>query len=325
MRAVWPVSAVAERRRWLQAALESVDERTPPLVAANLEHSVATVAYMFGEFQAALAGSGRLMVVFRDLGDPLGEARAQFLAGRSLTILGRIAEGEPLLRRSLEASRALGNTPLAGLALAGLARSRSMEGDLPGARDYLAQAFAIYEATGADAYSVLVESAAAGIEFRAGNVERAVQLSTASLATMRGFGLTLFVTIELNALAAYLIGCRRWQDARARAREALELAQETQQLVEVVWSLQHLAVTAVLSVPNAEPAPSTLAAAARLLGYVDARISALGTSRQFMHVRGYDLALAMLRDAIGSEQTRRWMLSGSEYTADQALEAGGSL
>jgi predicted ATPase/transcriptional regulator with XRE-family HTH domain len=325
MRAVWPATAIGERRRWLQLALDLVDAGTPPLVAANLEHSVATVAYMFGEFEAALSSSRRLTAVFAELGDALGVARAQFVTGRSLANMGRVAEGEPFLKSSLAAARELGNTPLAGLALGGLARARSLVGDLASARAFLAEAFTIYEATGADAYSVLAKSAAAGIEFHAGNVEQAVHLSTAALDTMRSFGLTLFVTMEMNNLAAYLIACERWNDARALARDTLELALETQQLVELAWSLQHLAAVVTLSTASLERSSLPAQLAAQLLGYVDARITALGTSRQFIQQQEYDRVLTILRNTLGTAKSRKMMMFGALITEDEAIETAQSL
>ena len=325
MRAVWPASTIAERRRWLHTAIESVDEQTPPIVAATLEHSVATVAYMFGEFEAALAKSRRLIEVFRELGDPLGVARAQFVTGRSLANLGLLAEGEPLLQRSLAGARALGNTPLAGLALAGLARARSLRGDLDGARAHLAEAFELYDATGADAYSVIAESAAALIEFRAGNIARAVQLSTASLSTMRAFGLTLFVTMETNNLAAYLIAGQQWTDARAHAQDALVLAGETQQVAEIGWALQHFAAIAALTADDSRRASSRSEVAAQLLGYVDTRIAALGAVRQYLQQQEYDRVMPILRDTIGAERFEDLMVLGSTMTEERAIETARSL
>jgi predicted ATPase/transcriptional regulator with XRE-family HTH domain len=320
MRAVWPVSAIAERRRWLETALASVDERTPPLVAANLQHSVATTAYLFGEFQAALTISRRLILDYGDLGDALGTARAQFLAGRSLANLGQVADGETLLQRSLQAARLLDNTPLAGLALAGLARIRSVAGDFAAARAHLTEAFALYEATGADAYSVLVQSAAAGIEFAAGDVERAVKFCTSAVAAMREFGLTLFLTMELNNLAGYLTASGRWTQARASAREALALARDTQQLAEVAWSLQHLAAIAALSAEDSRRAAAGAVIAARVFGYVDARIAALGSSRQYLAQREYVRVTTLLRESMDAGRFEEWSASGAALTEEQIVE-----
>ncbi len=319
MRAAWPASSITERRRWLLTARELIDERTPPIVAANIGHSIATVAYMFGEYTAALADSRHLVTVFGELGDALGVARAQFVMGRSLANLGRLAEGEPLLVASLNAARTLNNTPLAGLALAGLARAKCVAGNVEAAREFLAEAFEIYDANGADAYSALVHSAAAGIEFRAGNCEQALAMSLVALDAMRSFNLTLFVTMELNLLAAYYTASDKWADAAVRAREALRSALETEQVVEVLWAIQHLAAIAALTT-DTNGAPQAQRAA-RLLGYVDARMAALEATRQFNEQHEYERVTNVLRNTLGAAPAERSMQSGASLSDDEAIEA----
>ena len=324
LRAAWPASSIAERRRWLLTALESVDERTPPIVVANIGHSIATVAYLFGDYVAALSDSRRLVTIYRDLGDALGVARAQFIMGRSLANLGRPAQGEPLLQASLESARSLGNTPLAGLALAGLARARCVSGNVDAAREYVAQALAIYEASGADAYSVLVQSAAAGIEFRAGNHEQTFGLSLAALDAMRSFNLTLFVTMELNLLAAYYTACDMWDEAGVYARAALTSALETQQVLEVARALAHLAAVAVFTSDAGSGEPRR-EQAVRIVGYVDARITALGAIRQFTEQQEHDRVLSYLRATCGAATLQGLMESGPDWSDDEALEAALNL
>ena len=109
-----------------------MDASTPAIVAANLEYAVASVAYLYCEFESALEASLRLIGVYGKLGDPVGVARSQFIAGRALANLGRVAEGLPLMQQALEAARALRNAPITGFALAGIARARSAAGDLSG-------------------------------------------------------------------------------------------------------------------------------------------------------------------------------------------------
>jgi predicted ATPase/transcriptional regulator with XRE-family HTH domain len=321
MRAVWLAFSVAEGRRWQRAALESVDAQTPPLVAADLEYAVASVAYMYCEFETALGGCRRLIDVYQELGDPVGAARAQFIAGRSLANLGRLDEGEPLIVRALDAARALGNAPLTGFALAGLARARSSTGAHAEARAYLAEAFAIYDAIGAQGYPAVALSTAAGVEFRAGDIERAVELSTTSLTALRNFGFLLFVTMELNYLATYLMASGRWDEARTRAREALVLAQATEQYVEVLWALQHLAAATALSNPQSGGTSARLEIAARLIGFVDARLAALDTPRQNLRKRDYQHVLTVLRESLGGASLEIVLSTGAALTQDQAIES----
>ena len=325
MRAVWLAFPITEGRRWLRAALASVNDETPPIVAANLQYAVASVAYLYGEFESALDASLHLIDRYGKLGDKVGVARSQFIAGRALANLGRVAEGLPLMQKALESARALRNAPLTGFALAGIARARSASGDLSETRAHLAEAFAIYDAIGAQGYPAVVLSTAAGTEFAAGNIERAVELSAQSLAALRSFGIRLFVTMELNYLAAYFVALDAWDDARARAQEALVLAQETEQDVELVWALQHLAAIAALAPAPAEGASRRHEAAGRILGYVDAGIAALGSPRQTLYQQEYDRVMSALTKTIGAPALRVLTTYGATLTGDRAIELAHSL
>jgi predicted ATPase/transcriptional regulator with XRE-family HTH domain len=105
-RLMWRGLTHAEARRWVRTALELVDELTPPHVVARLEHADAHGASMFGERKVSLAAAERALVRYRALGDALGIAWAQHLAGGSLVCLGRFTEGEALLREALAGARA---------------------------------------------------------------------------------------------------------------------------------------------------------------------------------------------------------------------------
>jgi ATP/maltotriose-dependent transcriptional regulator MalT len=226
---VWTQRSPVEGRHWLNAAIESIDDRTPAALAARLVNALAALDFVSGKFEAALAGSLRAASESRKLGDATGEARGQYLAGISLVNLGRVSEGEPLLRRALEAERSLKSFWRVGLALQGIAQARTVVGDLPAARAYVTEALEIYEAWGGGDYNAMrATMLLAKIEFLAGNAARAVQLSTTTLdLTKPRFAFYFFAEI-LSNLSAYLIACDRWAQAHDRAREALDLAVETQ-------------------------------------------------------------------------------------------------
>src|SRR5450432_3236983 len=70
----WSTCSLVEGRRWVRAALESVDENTPPDLVARLEHAEADGAQQFGERKTSLAAAERALVRYRELGDVLGSA-----------------------------------------------------------------------------------------------------------------------------------------------------------------------------------------------------------------------------------------------------------
>jgi predicted ATPase/DNA-binding CsgD family transcriptional regulator len=321
---VWMHVSLVEGRHWLRVALELVDEETPPLVKARLEAAAAVVALSFGEWDDALLESRRLVEKFLELGDSLGVARARFVAGVTLVCLGRAAEGEPVLQLTLEAARAAGNLRLAGGALENIAYARSRLGYLADARARIAEALAIWQSIGADRDAADAAVVLGEAEFLAGNVERALELVAGALVQLRKLPATRTLTPALLNQAAYFIACDRFDEGLAAAREALGLAQETQRNSWPLWALQHLAAIAALSAGPAGGG-SRSRVAAELLGYVDARVAALGSPREDTEQGEYDRVRAALLEALGDAEWARLTQAGAALTESQALELAYSI
>ena len=145
---IWRTFSLFEGRRWVRAALELVDEHTPPDLVARLEHAEADGAQQFGERRVSLAAAERALVLYREVGDVLGIAQTQSLAGGALVLLGRATEAEPLLRAALESARALGDRRLTAKVLMLMGWSRSAVGDFAGARAYLTEALGLTKILG---------------------------------------------------------------------------------------------------------------------------------------------------------------------------------
>ena len=328
VRAMWPVwtqVSPVEGRHWLKAAKELIDDRTPAGVAARLENVAAALAYVSGEFEAALASSRRAIVVCGKLGDAIGAARGHYLAGISLVNLGRVPEGEGLLQHALGAGRSLATPWLVALSLQGIAQARAAVGNLSEARAYLAEALEIYTAIGGGDYRApRATMLLAKIEFLAGNREQAVQLSTRSLATTMPL-FSFYIAAMQTDVAAYLIACDRWGDAHEHAFKALDLAREMQYDVALAWTIQHLAAIAALASRGDDPQCEKSENAARLLGYVDANIAALHVSRQFVEQQEYDRVLTLLSKKLGADELRGLMAGGAAMTADRAVQQARSI
>ena len=71
---------------------------------------------------------------------------------------------------------------------------------------------------------------------------------------------------------------------------------------------------------SAERSPTAYVRAARILGFVDARLAALGSGRFTVQEQEYDRVLAVLRDAMGAELVANLMADGAAMTEDQAVE-----
>lgn len=59
---LWRGFALTEGRHWVRAALEWIDERTPPELEARLEHAEAEGAAIFGEWKLSLAAAERALL-----------------------------------------------------------------------------------------------------------------------------------------------------------------------------------------------------------------------------------------------------------------------
>jgi predicted ATPase len=317
---VWAYFAPLEGQRYVASAFELADEDTPTQVLARLGYASGVIAMQHRAYKVQLSSSEAAIERFRTVGDPLGVARTQDLAGQALVSLGRIEEATTLLRQALTSARMLGNRRLVACVLRNLGYASSVEGDCDAARDYVAEAVPMYEAIGASLSAALARDDLGECEFRAGNAELAFQLGTDALATFRAVDNQRFVSSVLSSLAAYLIALGRYDEAEERAREALALAREQQQDVLVAWTLQHLgAIAALRPHSGSYGAFDAYARAARILGFVDARLQAIGSAKMYIYEHGYERAVAGLREAIGTDAVTSFMAEGAAMTEQQAI------
>jgi predicted ATPase/DNA-binding XRE family transcriptional regulator len=322
-RVVWSSFSLVEGRRWVRAALELVDERTPPDLVAQLEHADADGAQKFGERKASLAAAERALVRYRELGDVLGIAHAQLLAGRSLVPLGRSADAESLLQEALEVARTLGNRRLTANVLQVIGWTRSAVGDFAGARANLSEALGLAKALGAEFLAVSVAASLAENEFYAGDTETALRLTVDVLATHRALNSSPTVpgiAAALANMATYLISLGRFEEARESANEALELARGLQLAALVTLSLRHVALATMLR-PQVEGRRMSAehAGAARLFGFLDAHLTTVAPEEYSLQ-QEYDRALAVLRGAIGPDDLTHLMAAGATMTEDEAID-----
>ena len=322
---VWAYFAPLEGRRYVASAFELADERTPTHVLARLGYAEGIVAMQLRAYKLQLSSSERAIERYRAAGDPLGIARTQDLAGQALVSLGRIAEAKALLQTALTSARALGNRRLVASILRNLGYASSVEGDCDAARNYVAEAVPLYEMLGATLGAALALDDLGEFEFRAGNAELAFQLATSALATFRTINNERFVAYILSSLAMYLIALGRYDEAAERARESLGLAREQQQDVLVAWTLQHLgAITALRPQRSAQSALCAHGQAARILGFVDARLEAIGSAKMYIYQQGYDRALTLLRETLGADAVTSLMAEGATMTEEQAVDVASS-
>ncbi len=317
-----------DARRWVQTALELADERTPPLLLARLEHAAAEGAANRGETKMSLAAAERALVRYRDLQDGAGTAHALSLVARALVILGRFAEAEPLLREALGAARSLCNLKLTASVLRTMGTSKVLCNDFVGARDCYAEALGLAKSAGAELLAATIAVDLADTEADAGDPEAALQLIATVLPAYRAMNPSAMPLIAsaIGNMAQYLIVLGRYDEARMRANEALELARGIRSIGVIVACLLYHALAAVLQ-PQAPGlhASRNYTGAAHLLGFVAARMSQLELPEIFFLPRERGRALAIVGDAVGSDVLATLMATGAAMTEDEAIAQAASL
>jgi predicted ATPase/class 3 adenylate cyclase len=320
---VWTSLGAAEGRGWLQRAQSLVSAETPEPVIAALNLCDAALANTLTQMKATVAAGERARQSYRELGDPLRSLYAQLIVGDAFVRLSQLGEGESLLMQGLAQAEALGARKLKCMALSGLADARSDAGDETGARRLYGEALAIARAIGADRRSAMIAGNLAEAEFRSGDSAAALEKAGEASAALRAFNDTGGIAIVTCNIAAYLLALGRYDEAQASAREALAAARDAQREVHVALSLQHLAAIDALRPDAIER--SRKERAVRLLGYVDARLTALHALREHTEQQEYTAVVPVLRDSLGADDFSQLLRQGSGWNEDQAVEEATSL
>ncbi len=311
-----------EWRRWLRAALELVDDLTPPAVVAGLEHAAADCAARFAARGLSLAAAERALKLYREIGDARGTAQALALIGTSLVLYERLAEAEPLLREALEAARTTGDRRLAISVLQSMGNARDRVGDYAGARTYLSEALCLAKALGNEFLATSVVIALSSNALDSGDPETSHRLNLEALAAYRAMGPVAFPNVAsmFANLAVDMITMGRFGKAREYANQALELADQLGRSVFVALALLYLVIVDVLT-PGTEGGRRAADAAGvvRLLGFVDSRLTALAVPEAYCLPLEHARTLDLLRDAVGVDELTRLMAAGATMTEAEAI------
>jgi tetratricopeptide (TPR) repeat protein len=194
-----------------------------------------------------------------------------------------------------------------------------MDGDVDAARANDAEALAIYEELGATASAArtLAQDLCA-YEYAAGNFEVALRHAADALAMFRRLGDADGVARALVNVSICLVALARYDEAERGAIEALDL---TRYDGEIAWPLQQLGtIGALRRHATAKRALEEQTRAARLMGFVDTRIAALGIVRWATGQKEYERVIGALREALGSKQLESLMAAGAAMTDRAAID-----
>lgn len=307
----WWVLPDDDAQRWIRMAFEAADEMTPRNVRARLNLALARVRVAHHRFKSCHGAAQRALLQAREVGDDVAIARAEFLAGHSLAVLGNLADGEKLLESALVGFRKLGARRSAARTLASLAFARERADDVLSACSLCAQAVEGLKSIEGDDGDLDHVSYLAELEFRAGNAEEALRLVSEALARHRRQNEPVHVVVDLSNAAAYSLALDRFADAESYGREALNLAVEGKNPLWTAFALQHLAALEALR--------GDAASAARLLGFIDSRFAELEHQREHTEEQEYQRARSALRAKLDSLDLERYVADGAAFCEEDAL------
>jgi predicted ATPase len=311
----WVSVALAEGQRWLSVAQQCVDAHTPVNVVASLDYAAARIAQQRSESKRAVHFGELALKGFRESGDVRQSLSAMRLIADSLLSLDRAMEAEPLLREALETARACGYRWLMAFLFQSMGRVSSFKGDSDEARAYYHSALALMRELGDQRGATSIAVNLAEAEFRAGDAAAALRLAEEVLSTPSRLG-RLHVVLA-NAVA-YLNALARFDEALADGRELLRSARHDQQHVLLAWALQHLMAAVVLRGDPTDVA--RYRDCARVLGFVDARVAALGAPRGYTEQQEYDRVLDRLRARLAPDEVERELAAGAAMPEEHAIE-----
>ena len=313
----WKSIVLKDGRSWTTAALSLAHEETPKEVVAALHYAQSTIAVSHFQYNAAFASAEEALRLYREVGDSVGAIRAQCDLGEALSFLGRREEAQDVLEDALRLARQLGGRCRQSLAIV-LRRLAVSTNDVVAARGYIAEAQQINNALGRASDNACLVALAA-CEFRAGNVDLALKHARDALAITPSDSYARIVA--LNWLSRYLVEAARYDEAKRTSHALSNLAREYHLDVQVACAVDLAACVAILQAQEeADRAPSGYAKAGRVLGFVDARLEALASGRDFIERPQYERVLAVLHETLGSDALAKVMAAGATMSEDQAVE-----
>ena len=321
LQAVWMVFALTEGLRWCHAAVELADEASPRDVIAKLKYAQALVSFLAGDLTTSLSAANYALSAYRALDDSFGVARAQIIIGSILVHSGKGIEGERILWEALEIAHRIDNALLVTYVHQAIGSSRGMVGDHHSARDHFTQALAIAKSIGAERAAIIASLNLAEAYFQAGEANAAIQIAGAAADASRGLGDEHATTDLLKNLARYLVAVDRYDDAKISLHESLHLSSHARGTTATARTLQHLATVAALRPQDGDaPSEEDRMKAAKIFGYTESRLSALGAKDDFAEQEERERLKTVLSGVLAPSLLAQLMELGASMSESQAID-----
>jgi tetratricopeptide (TPR) repeat protein len=298
---------LVEGRYWIERAQAGLDEATHPLEAARLWLALASSVQAKPKHDYAV----RALALYESHSDPRGYSWALFYLAFALFQMGRLDEALPLYEKTLTAMLERGDRR-------GIAACFNMRGlmrpsaDLDFARNSIIKAIEIQKSLDDQFGLAVMLGNLAEIEFLAGDVKQALARVREALEISLHGKDALVLAIDHTNLAAYCIAAGDLEAARVAAREGLKWAAQSQHTLGMAIVLQHFALIGALL--------NDVNDAARLIGYVNARLRALSYEREYTERWCLETLVVALRNRLSDADIERLAAEGEAWTEDRSIQ-----
>jgi predicted ATPase/class 3 adenylate cyclase len=302
-----------EGRQRITAATDQLDATLSPATKARLLWARGYISGSIQAWPAMLDFAKRALAIYEELGDRKGEAWCRLGIGESLHRMGRFDESLAQLDTTLVLMRELGEPRGLAYATASLARNHDFQGHSIVALSLYEEALAQARSLGdARAASTVINNIAENVFEFEHDAQRALDMAREVAEHYTRAMDKLSTTLNNNNMAAYLLALGRVDEAYARLAEAVKLARDGQAAVQLTYTLQHLAAVAAMR--------GHLERSARLLGYVDCRMTELGAVSEYTERQEREKVDAMLAGKFNESELAALRREGAALSEDQAVE-----
>jgi predicted ATPase/DNA-binding CsgD family transcriptional regulator len=297
-----------EGRYWIDRAQAALDESAHPQVAARLWLALA----MLSDAKRKHDCAERSIALYRSAGDGHGAAVALKVLGFSMFQMGHLEQASEATASALTALRECGPKDEVAACLNQQGIIQWHLGNVAGGRELFTQALAAFKALEDESGTAQVLACLAELEFADGQFERALGLATEALETHSGGKNAADIAIDYVNIAAYRIPLGDVDGARTAAREGLRWFRQGQHALGIAIALQNFA--------SLGAAGGQAHSAARLIGYVNARYTELGSEREYTEKWSYEKLVTVLQEQLSDGERERLAAEGAAWSEDQAIE-----
>jgi predicted ATPase/class 3 adenylate cyclase len=308
----WYIGDLSEGRLWLEQAL-AFRESSNQIAQAEGLFRAGELAYRMGDLGLALPYLEESLVIARALGYDRLVASALLYLASVIGYKGDTAREEDLLEESLAVFQKLGDQRWVSVALLVLGtHSSDNKGDYLQAKQYYEQSLALSQEAGENWVMTASLHNLGWLNYIQGDIEAAQPLFEKAVNNMRQLRSKLDIANGLGNLGLIAIQKHEAERARELQTESLAIRQELGLLFDMLISFSGFA-----SVLRLEGQAIT---AARLQGFVTARLKQLERKIDFMEQADFERTAADLTATLGEAGYRQAFEAGKLLTLEQALE-----